>query len=101
MIPNRSESELVTKPANVQRLEWWKSSRSFRAESSAARGARTKRPALCRASAALTDDGAIDYAWGRFGGSRGEIHVYGDDASTIERNIIIDGRGQYPQGACD
>jgi hypothetical protein len=40
---------------------------------------------------------AIDYARGRFGGSRGEIHIYGDDASTIERGIIIDGRGQYPQ----
>ena len=40
---------------------------------------------------------AIDYARGRFGGSRGEIHVYGDDASTIERRIVIDGRGQYPQ----
>jgi len=40
---------------------------------------------------------ANDYARGRFGGSRGEIHVYGDDASTIERRILIDGRGQYPQ----
>ncbi len=44
---------------------------------------------------------AIDYARGRFGGSRGEIHVYGDDGSTIERRIVIDGRGQYPQGGCD
>ena len=42
---------------------------------------------------------AIDYARGRFGGSRGEIHVYCDDASTIERSIVIDGRGQYPQSA--
>jgi hypothetical protein len=40
---------------------------------------------------------AIDYARGRFGGSRGEIHIYGDDASTIERRVVIDGRGQYPQ----
>ena len=40
---------------------------------------------------------AIDYALCRFGGSRGEIHVYGDDASTVERKILIDGRGQYPQ----
>ena len=44
---------------------------------------------------------AIDYAQGRFGGSRGESHVYGDDASTIERSIVIDGRGQYPQVASD
>ena len=44
---------------------------------------------------------AIDYARDRFGGNRGEIHVYGDDGSTIERRIPIDGRGQYPQGACD
>ena len=42
---------------------------------------------------------AIDYARGRFGGSRGEIHVYRDDGSTIERSIVIDGRGQYPQSA--
>jgi len=40
---------------------------------------------------------AIDYARDRFGGSRGEIRVYFDDGSTIERSIIIDGRGQYPQ----
>ena len=40
---------------------------------------------------------AIDYARGRFGGSRGEIRVYGDDATTIERSIVVDGRGQYPQ----
>ena len=44
---------------------------------------------------------AIDYACGRFGGSAGEVHVFGDDASTIERIIIIiNGRGQYPQVAC-
>jgi hypothetical protein len=40
---------------------------------------------------------AIDYACGRFGGRTGEVHVYGDDAATIERKIVIDGRGQYPQ----
>ncbi len=40
---------------------------------------------------------AIDYARGRFGGSRGEIQVYCNDGSTIERSIVIDGRGQYPQ----
>jgi len=44
---------------------------------------------------------AIDYACQRFGGSAGEVRVYGDDASTIERSIIVDGRGQYPQVACD
>jgi hypothetical protein len=44
---------------------------------------------------------ATDYACERFGGGAGEVHVYGDDASTIERNIVIDGRGQYPQVACD
>ena len=41
---------------------------------------------------------AIDYACQRFGSGAGEVHVYGDDASTIERRIVIDGRGQYPQG---
>ena len=35
---------------------------------------------------------AIDYARDRFGGSNGEIHVYCDDGSTIERRILIDGR---------
>ena len=40
---------------------------------------------------------AIDYACGRFGGGAGEVHVYGDDAATVERSIVIDGRGQYPQ----
>ena len=44
---------------------------------------------------------AIDYACGRFGGGAGEVQIYGDDASTIERSIVIDGRGQYPQVACD
>jgi hypothetical protein len=44
---------------------------------------------------------AIDYARGRFGGSRGEIRVYCDDGSTIERSIVIDGRGQYPRAVCD
>jgi len=44
---------------------------------------------------------AIDYARDRFGGSRGEIHVYSDDGATIERKVIIDGRGQYSQSASD
>ena len=35
---------------------------------------------------------AIDYACGRFGGRAGEVHVYDDDASTIERRIVIDGK---------
>ena len=32
---------------------------------------------------------AVNYACGRFGGSAGEVHVYGDDAATIERSIVI------------
>jgi hypothetical protein len=40
---------------------------------------------------------AIDYARGRFRRSRGEIHVYRDDATTIEGTIVMDGRSQYPQ----
>jgi hypothetical protein len=44
---------------------------------------------------------ATDYACQRFGGGAGEVHVYRDDAVTIERKIAIDGRGQYPQSACD
>ena len=44
---------------------------------------------------------AIDNACERFGGGAGEVRIYGDDGSTIERSIIIDGRGQYPQVACD
>jgi hypothetical protein len=44
---------------------------------------------------------AIDYAYGRFGGGAGEVHIFGDDASTIERTIVMDGRGQYPQIGCD
>jgi len=39
---------------------------------------------------------AIDYACGRFGGSAGEVHVYGKDNATIERSIVTDDRGQYP-----
>ena len=35
---------------------------------------------------------AIDYACGRFGGSAGEVHVYGKDNATIERRIVIDGK---------
>jgi hypothetical protein len=44
---------------------------------------------------------AIDYACGRFGGSAGEVHIYDESGEIIERNIVIDGRGQYPQVACD
>jgi len=40
---------------------------------------------------------AIDYACGRFGGGSGEVRIYGDDSATVERSIVIDGRGQYPQ----
>ena len=40
---------------------------------------------------------AISYASNRFGGRAGEVRVYCDDGITIERNIAIDGRGQYPQ----
>jgi hypothetical protein len=38
---------------------------------------------------------AIGYASQRFGGSRGEVHVYDATGATIERMIIVDGRGQY------
>ena len=44
---------------------------------------------------------AIDYACGRFGGGAGEVHVYGDDDASIERSVVIDGRGQYPRGDGD
>ena len=44
---------------------------------------------------------AIDYACGRFGGGAGEVNVYDDEAATIERSIVIDGRGQYPQVGSD
>ncbi len=44
---------------------------------------------------------SIDYASGRFGGGAGEVRVYGDDAATIERSLVIDGRGQYPQVSQD
>ena len=44
---------------------------------------------------------AIDYACGRFGGSAGEVRVYSKDNATIERSIVIDGRGQYPRGDGD
>jgi len=40
---------------------------------------------------------ATSYATNRFGGSAGEVHVYCDDGVTVERKIVIDGRGQYPQ----
>jgi hypothetical protein len=38
---------------------------------------------------------AIDYASQRFGGTQGEVHVYDATGETIERKIVIDGRGQY------
>jgi hypothetical protein len=41
-------------------------------------------------------DDAIGYATSRFGGSAGEVRLYGDDI-TIERTIVIDGHRQYPQ----
>ena len=41
---------------------------------------------------------AIDYACGRFGGGAGDVHGAGDDAATIERSIVIEGRGQYTSG---
>jgi hypothetical protein len=41
---------------------------------------------------------AIDYASQRFGGSSGEVHVYDATGATIERKIVIDGRGQYQKG---
>ena len=44
---------------------------------------------------------ATDYACQRYGGSAGEVHVYGDDGATIERKIVIDGRGQYPHVGSD
>ena len=31
----------------------------------------------------------------------GEVHVFGDDNASIERSIIIDGRGQYSQVGSD
>ena len=62
------------------------------------RGLRLRFPALSQAFAAPdAKQKAIDYACQRFGGSAGEVHVYGDDGVTIERSIVIDGRGQYPQ----
>jgi hypothetical protein len=49
-----------------------------------------------RRRARLPEKGdAIDYASQRFGGSRGEVHVYDASGEMIERKIIIDGRGQY------
>ena len=38
---------------------------------------------------------AIDCASQRFGGSNGEAHIYDGDGKTIERKIVIDGRGLY------
>jgi hypothetical protein len=38
---------------------------------------------------------AIAYVSQRFGGSRGEVHVYDATGEIIERKIVLDGRGQY------
>lgn len=40
---------------------------------------------------------AIDYAKQRFGGSKGEVHVYDESGLTIGDKIAIDGHGQYCQ----
>ena len=40
---------------------------------------------------------AIDYARGRFGGSRGEIHVCDDRGETIIQRIAVDGGSGYGQ----
>jgi len=40
---------------------------------------------------------AIDYARGRFGGSRGEIHVYDDAGHSVIEKIAIDGGSHYGQ----
>ena len=39
---------------------------------------------------------AISYARGRFGGSRGEIHVYDDVGEKIVEKIAMDDRIKYP-----
>ena len=46
---------------------------------------------------------AIDYARGRFGGSRGEIHVYNDTGQSVTEIIQIDGGSGWgqPQSGCD
>ncbi len=38
---------------------------------------------------------ATDYACQRFGGSKGEVHVYANDNQTIERVISIGGGNAY------
>ena len=40
---------------------------------------------------------AIDYARGRFGGSRGEIHVYDHTGETVVERIPVDGGSNYGQ----
>ena len=40
---------------------------------------------------------AIDYARGRFGGSRGEIHVYDDAGENVIERIAVDGGSGYGQ----
>jgi hypothetical protein len=39
---------------------------------------------------------AIDYARGRFGGSRGPIHVYDEAGENIVEKIPVDDRIKYP-----
>ena len=42
---------------------------------------------------------AISYARGRFGGSRGEIHVYDETGDAIVERIAVDGGSGYGQPA--
>jgi hypothetical protein len=44
-----------------------------------------------------TKQHAIDYASNRFGGSRGEIHVYDDAGENMVEKIAIDDRIKYPR----
>jgi hypothetical protein len=58
--------------------------------------------AVTAASCGCAWIGFLDVACGRncgprFGGSTGEVQVYSDDAATIERSIVTEVRGQYPQ----
>jgi hypothetical protein len=42
----------------------------------------------------------IDYACQRFGGGASQVRVHSDAATTLERSIVIDGRGQYSRVGC-
>jgi hypothetical protein len=42
-------------------------------------------------------ESALSYTRQRFGGSAGEIHVYGETGENIVEKIAIDGRIQYGQ----